>query len=41
VDELVDKPNEEVRARLDQMVPEIFRKDDYDVLEDMVARWDF
>lgn len=41
VDELVDKPNEEVRARLDQVVPEIFRKDDHYVLEDMVARWDF
>jgi len=41
VDELADKPNEEVRARMDHVVPEIFRMDDHHVLEDMVARWDF
>lgn len=40
VDSLVGKLDEEVKAKLDQAVPEIFRRNDYDALWDMVDRWD-
>lgn len=41
VNELVDKSDEEVKAKLDQDIPEYFRENDYAALWDMVDRWGF
>lgn len=40
VDELVDKPDEEVKTELDLAIPAYFRRDDYRALWSMVERWD-
>lgn len=40
VEDLADKPDEEVKAELDAGIPAYFRGDDHAMLWDMVDRWD-
>ena len=40
VNDLVDKPDEEVKRELDAGIPEFFRHNDHAALWDMVDRWD-
>jgi hypothetical protein len=40
VHELIDKSDEEVTAKLDHAIPELFRRYDHAALWDMVDRWD-
>lgn len=40
LNDLVDKPDEEVKDELDRRIPAYFRQNGYDALWDMVDRWD-
>jgi hypothetical protein len=40
LNDLVDKPDAEVKDELDRRIPAYFRRNDYDALWDMIDRWD-
>lgn len=40
LNDLVDKPDAEVKEELDRRIPAYFRRNDYEPLQDMVDRWD-